>query len=1273
MEEHNELFQQFTDDPLFLKQITDSGPAITYVLDLEKNDFIYINISANDLSGNDKSYFFMQGRNIFKEIVHPNDYERTMHYIDLLSKEAHGGAQLEVRLKIRDNYYRWFRFSDYIFKRNEQGKPVRSIGVAQDIHEAKLATEESEKLNNWFNSVLENSPNGITALKAIRNNNGQVTDLEYIFANRTALNAIKKTELVGTHFCKDLPSLKQTGLFEKYVNVIETGIPWEDEVYYDDEEGVQAWLHVSVGKLDDGCIASIFDVTDRKKIEQQIIKQEQQYHSLVENTPDVISRWDSNLRLIYANSAAEIKTGVPRENLHGKTNIEMGQPEDTALPWMKKLREVFETGLPITYESPFSTPYGDADFLYRIVPERNSAGEVETVLAIARDITEIKKNERAIRDSAEVLNGIMNAPNVGISVFKVIRNNSGEIEDFQCEFVNRRTLQALGMDPAGMTFSEYGRDATEQIQYLKQAVETGEKVTYTLHFDTGIGGWFILSVAPLGNDRLVQSWEDINELKRKEEEVITLKEQLARRAQDKYKTLFNSINEGFCIIEKLEGDGPVDFRFIEANPAFTIHTGAEVEDVIGKTIREAFAQESEEWFSVYDEIINTGKEVKFERAMDSRDRILELYAFRVNDETAHRVAIVFRDITERKRAERKLKESKELMENITATIPDMISVQEYPSRKIIYFNREAYKINGFDIDEMKNLTVEGRHAFIHPDDEPGLRKFVDSLASLSNGEVATHEYRSRTKTKDWMWVRVRSKVFERDKNGNVISIVNVIQNVTARKEAEQKLQESHDLMQSIIDSSLSTIRVMNAVRNEEGVIVDFRYVLKNNSVGNYTDDDRIGKLFSQIHPELMESELFHNFKKVVETGERVDFETQIDAGDGHLKWFRAVVVKLSDGIASASEDITERKRRDLNAAFLADIQTDLSHLQDEAQIMSTVGSKIGKFLDIASCMLVEIDQELDGAKPRYLWRREGIPLSSGQFHVSNFITEQGRDLLNSGNTIIVRDVDKDPLVNNVPHRSIQALSSIKVPFTRNNEWKYLVVVNDSKPRDWRPDEVDVFKEFAYRLSTRIERTRAETMQRQLEEIHRWQLENKVQQHSEELKKTKELLQSVSDAGSNLLGAFDIVYSSDGDIEDLELLMCNKVTAALVGQNSENLSGSRYSTLFPASSKNGAFERIKNVIQTGIPADFELWYSREETDWWFRCTVSKLNNMIILNGKNITELKRAEQEQLKSQALLQHAEALIEKIASGATVGEDEIQKMRAIMRLTSDLHATNPE
>lgn len=1394
MEEHNELFQQFSDDPLFLKQITDSGPAITYVLDLEKNDFIYINISANDVSGNDKSYFFMQGRNIFREIVHPNDYERTMHYIQLLSKDDHAPALLEARLKIKDNYYRWFRFSDYIFKRNEYGKPSRSIGVAQDIHEAKLATQESEKLNNWFNSVLEQSPNGITALRAIRNRSGEITDLEYIFANRMALEAIQKPELTGTLFCKDLPSLRRTGLFDKYVHVIETGIPWEDEVYYNDEEGVEAWLHVSVSKLDDGCIASFFDVSERKRIEQQIIKQERQYHSLVENTPDVISRWDKNLRLIYANTAAEIKTGVSREALYGKTNIEMGQPAEISLPWMEKLKEVFETGGQITYESPFPTPYGSADFLYRIVPEKNADGEVETVLAIARDITEIKKSQKAIRDSADLLNGIMNAPNIGIAVFKTIRNNNGDIEDFRCEFVNRRTLDALGMNPAGMTFSEYGRDATEQIQYLKQAVETGEKVTYTLRFETGIGGWFILSVAPLGDDRVVQSWEDINELKRKEEEVITLKEELAQRAEDKYKTLFNSINEGFCIIEKLEGDGPVDLRFTEANPAFEIHTGTPGELVIGRTIREAFPQESEEWFSIYDEIVRTGKEVKFERGMDSQDRILELYAFRVNDDTARRVAIVFRDITDRKKAERKLKESKELMENITETIPDMISVQEYPSRKIIYFNRDAYRLSGLDIDEMKNMTVEERHALIHPDDEPGLRKHVDSLATLSHGEVATHEYRTRNKKNEWMWVHVRSKVFERDEQGKVISIVNVIQNITTQKEAEQELKDNHDLLQSImdsslnivrvmkavrdedgnvvdfryvikkirdinvtdrtgklfsevhpelmnsdlfkhfkavvengnradfeccyeedgvnrcfrvvvvklgdgiasgaeditarknaelelkeskellqsiIDSSLSTIRVMSAVRNEEGEIIDFRYVLKNNSIGHYTDSDRIGKLFSAVHPELMRSGMFLNFKNVVETGQRTEFEIQLEVGEGEVRWFRAVVVKLGDGIASASDDITDKKRREINSALISEIQDDLANASGEDEILQIAGSKIGRAMNFAYCLLVNVDEEGDGANPRYLWRQDGIPNLKGDFHISEFFTDEGMKLLKAGKTIVVNDVDNNPLVKSDAHHAIGAFSSIKVPFRRDGKWKYLVVANDSKPRNWRTDEVGLFQDFANRISVGIERIRAEAILRQAEETRRSQLENKVQQRSEELKKTKELLQSVSDAGNNLLGAFDIVYSANGNVEDFELLMCNKVTASVVGQKSDNLSGSRYSALFPASSKNGAFERIKKVVETGVPADFELWYCREETDWWFRCTVSKLNNMIILNGKDITELRKAEREQTKSRALLRQAEVLVEKIASGATVGEDDIQKMREIMHLPGDPRTSN--
>ena len=1298
-EQSNDLFSQFSDDPLFLKQIADSGPAITYVLDLERCDFIYININANDMSGHDKSYFFMQGKNIFRELIHPWDYERAMQYVYLLSKEDRNIEVLEARLKIKDDSYRWFRFNDHIFKRDQAGRPLRSIGVAHDIHETKLATQESQKLNNWFNSVLENSPNGITALKAIRDKRGAITDLEYIFANKIAVASIKKGELEGTIFCKDLPSLKQSNLFEHYVHVIETGIPWAGEVLFKDEDlDVDSWLLVSVSKLDDGCIASFFDVTERKKIEQHIVRQEQQYHSLVENTPDVISRWNKELKLIYANGAAEIKTGVPRESLYGKTSSEMGQPDELAFPWMEKLRSVFETNQPTTAYQLFPTPDGFHHFFARMVPERNQAGEVETVLAIARDITELKKAE---------------------------------------------------------------------------------------------------------------------------EELIALKDELARRATDKYQSLFNSIDEGFCVIEKIEGDGPLDFRFIEVNPAFGIHIG--VSDITGRTIREAFPQESGEWYAIYNSIVETGKDVRFERAMDSQEKVLELYAFRINDETSRRVAIVFRDITGRKKAEQEalryrdllaqratdkylsifnaidegfhlvevifdqddrnkvvdlaileenpsaerifgesfagktirqthpeydpsrmqvwgevvrtgqrmrltrysdiwkkwfdfhltkvgdensnrvasifqditerkraeeelrrseerlaadladtkslqslssqliqegniqavyeqllnaattimhaematiqllspgknelllltfkgfdpevikmwsvvkrggestcgtalekskriiirdietsefitteenraahrlahirsaqstllitrggevigmisthwnsvhepserelnlldvlarqaadllerkqreekylmqlqdevhertveLKTSRDLLQNIAETIPDMISVQEYPSRKVIYFNREPYSISGLSADELSKMSVDERYALVHPDDISGLRQHIDSITFLSNEDIATFEYRVKNEQKGWIWLRTRSKVFGRDNEGKVKSFVNTVQNITAQREAEEQLNQNTELLRSIIDSSLTIIRVMEAIRDAHNEIIDFRYILANKkALSNYDVADRRGKLFSEVHPELMNSEMFRHFKTVVETGNRANFEICY-GGNRSCVWFNVIAVKLRDGVVFSLEDITQRKRRELNTVFLSQIQDDLANLPGEDQILQTVGSKIGHFMAVSTAVLVDVDEDLDEVRPHDLWRIEGMPKLPLVLRLSDFGGEDQQALLRAGQTVVIHDTEAGSPVYAAAHRPIGVRASVNVPFHRDGKWKYLISVTDSKPRNWRDDEVEVFKELAHRISLRIDRARAEEALRHSEEQYRTRYEQRM--------------------------------------------------------------------------------------------------------------------------------------------------------------------------------------
>ena len=132
-----------------------------------------------------------------------------------------------------------------------------------------------------------------------------------------------------------------------------------------------------------------------------------------------------------------------------------------------------------------------------------------------------------------------------------------------------------------------------------------------------------------------------------------------RESEQRYRSLFNSIDEGFCVIEKV-GDGggeSLDFRYLQANPAFAAQSG--MSNVFGNTIRQALPNEPEGWCVIYDTVLGTGEPIRFERALVSHGRVLELYVFRAGDEKHRRVGVIFKDITERRRAEAALRESEE--------------------------------------------------------------------------------------------------------------------------------------------------------------------------------------------------------------------------------------------------------------------------------------------------------------------------------------------------------------------------------------------------------------------------------------------------------------------------------------------------------------------------------------------------------------------------------------------------------------------------------------
>ena len=127
-----------------------------------------------------------------------------------------------------------------------------------------------------------------------------------------------------------------------------------------------------------------------------------------------------------------------------------------------------------------------------------------------------------------------------------------------------------------------------------------------------------------------------------------------RENEARYRTLFDTMDEGFCVIRFLDGPhGELsDYVHVEANSAYERHAG--IKNVVGQRLREMVPDEADGWVEAFQPVLLTGEPVRFERELEETGRFLELAAFRIEPESRREVAVIFQDITARRRAETEL-------------------------------------------------------------------------------------------------------------------------------------------------------------------------------------------------------------------------------------------------------------------------------------------------------------------------------------------------------------------------------------------------------------------------------------------------------------------------------------------------------------------------------------------------------------------------------------------------------------------------------------------
>lgn len=288
-------------------------------------------------------------------------------------------------------------------------------------------------------------------------------------------------------------------------------------------------------------------------------------------------------------------------------------------------------------------------------------------------------------------------------------------------------------------------------------------------------------------------------------------------------------------------------------------------------------------------------------------------------------------------------------------------------------------------------------------------------------------------------------------------------------------------------------------------------------------------------------------------------------------------------------------------AFLAELSSDFSRLKTADEIMQVVGAKLGAFLRVSRCHFVEIDDAAGVGIITHDWHVDGLSsIATNKVHrIDDFFGAELYQAARAGEVVVVRDTLLDPRVGHEHAAALDIRSYITAPFVTGGQWRFVVSISSTAPRDWRDQEIALMQELAARLWLRIDRDRAEDARRRSEETYR-------------------LLFDSIDEGYFIK---DVLFDPDGRPSDVFYVDANPAAIRMCGAD---FRGRRLKEIDPTYEEFW-FEIFGRVAVTGTSERLER-YATPNGRWW-DFHVSKLggeeSRRIAVIFQDVTERRRTE--------------------------------------------------
>lgn len=536
---------------------------------------------------------------------------------------------------------------------------VHKVELEMQNHELRLARDEMEAGLERYSDLYDFAPVGYFTLTAA----GIILQVNLTGAT---LVGVDRSRLVGRDFHGLLPPELGTDFKEFLARVFGSPAKLAGDFALRQPRQPPCLVNIEARRRPNGleCRVAVMDITERKRAERDLAEKAR----LLDLTHDAIIVRDIEGRIRYWNRGAEELYGWSRSEAVGKISHVLLKSEYSA-PWAELTAELHRTDRWAGELVHISRTGRRITVWVRKTLDRDARGEAVGVLENITDITARRQAEDNVRISEIRYRRLFEAAHDGVLLLDPVTRKITDANPFMTNLLGYPHDQLVGKELFEIGLLKDEGASREMFKKLRRK----NQVRYDdLPLESRTGRHQEVEVVANLYD---ENGRAVIQCNIRDITARKLGEAALRASEERYRTLFESIDEGFCVIELIfDPRGRAqDYRFLELNPSFEEQTG--IRGALGRRMKEIAPTAEAYWFALYGRVAVSGKPIRFSHEMKALGRWFDVYAFRLGGPGSRHVAVLFSNITKRKQAEKLLSDTRAQVAAYAGQLESLVAVR----------------------------------------------------------------------------------------------------------------------------------------------------------------------------------------------------------------------------------------------------------------------------------------------------------------------------------------------------------------------------------------------------------------------------------------------------------------------------------------------------------------------------------------------------------------------------------------------------------------------